>query len=265
MRRFGAGLAALVLLMGLLPFTLSSCYIACGCATPPDQNQTPPPIQAEDAATSAAKLAGVPAMTADLTGGAGGRLFYRATAANTVAFVDAISGIVVEVVLEDRLPDNATVSATTAGASTAAETFMQRTGLDTASLTESARLTRQAGVAAYDVEWKESGGGGATRFAVSVNASTGSVFAYVDLRMQLSVTAPIVGQARATELAIAALSVPGEQVTSAELAIDFATGAQASAWEVGLGVPSPTQADVFEHGALVRVDAVTGEATIVKS
>jgi hypothetical protein len=64
---------------------------------------------------------------------------------------------------------------------------------------------------------------------------------------------------------IAALGVPGDQATSAELSIDFSTGSQASAWQIGLGVPSATQADVFEHGALVRIDAITGEATIIKS
>ncbi len=59
--------------------------------------------------------------------------------------------------------------------------------------------------------------------------------------------------------------VPGETVTSAELTIEFVAESQQLAWEVGLGVPSATQADVFEFGALIRIDAVTGEATIVKS
>jgi len=98
-----------------------------------------------------------------------------------------------------------------------------------------------------------------------VNASTGDVFAFADLRAQMNVTLPLIGRERATELAIAAFGVPGETVTSADLSIDFSTGVQASAWDVGLGVPTATQADVFEHGALIRVDAVTGEATVVKS
>jgi hypothetical protein len=36
-------------------------------------------------------------------------------------------------------------------------------------------------------------------------------------------------------------------------------------WAVGLGVPTATQSDVCEHGALVQVDAATGEATVIKS
>ena len=141
---------------------------------------------------------------------------------------------------------------------------MLRAGMDTEAFSESVQLIRQAGVATYEVEWKESGTQ-AGKFDVWVNASTGSVFAFVDLRMQLNLTAPVLGQERATGLAIAALGIPGETVTSAELAITFAAGSQQSLWEVGLGVPTATQADVFEHGALVSVDAVTGETTTIKS
>ena len=272
MRRFGAGLACAVLLLGLLPFTLSGCFIACGCTSTPDPNWTPPPISAQEAAVYASKFAGyaatlgdMPGMTASPTGGPNGRSFYIATAANTVVLVAAISGMVVEVLLEGRMPDDATASASTADARTAAEAFMGRTGMSTDGLTESVQAVRGAGVAAYQVEWKQAGGMQDAQFEVLVNASTGSVFAFVDQRMQLNVSAPMVGQGRATELAIAALGVPGDQATSAELSIDFSTGSQASAWQIGLGVPSATQADVFEHGALVRIDAITGEATIIKS
>ena len=264
MRRVVLRIAAMALLFGLAPVTTAGCNF-CPCIHTPDPNWTPEPISAPVAANDAAKVAGVPDMTAMLTAGAGGRQFYRATAPNTVAFVDALSGIVVEVVLLDRMPSDATVSAAPELADTAARTFMLRTGLDTQGLAVSVQQVRKAGVAAYDVEWAQLGTGGGPKSAVYVNASTGAVFAYLDLRMQLSVTAPLVGQTRATELAISALGVPGEQVTSADLAIDFATGSQTSAWEIGLGVPTATQADVFEHGARVRVDAVTGDATIVKS
>ena len=41
-------------------------------------------MTAQEAAVYAAKIAGVPAMTADLIGGPNGSTFYRATAANTV-------------------------------------------------------------------------------------------------------------------------------------------------------------------------------------
>jgi hypothetical protein len=257
MRRSGWMLAGAVVL-SLLPVTVSGCGITCGCTATADPNWTPEPITAQEAAIVGAKAAGRgtvddPSMTTVPIGGPSGRAFYEATSANTLALIDATSGFVVEAVLEDRMPNDATVSASTTDARTAAENFMQRTGMGTEGFTESAQLVRQAGVAAYDVEWKESGESGVVKFDVWVNASTGFVFSFVDLRMKLSVSAPIVGQLKATELAIAALGVPGETVTSAELVIDFTTGSQSSVWQVGL------------VSRTVRVDAVTGETTIVKS
>ena len=257
MRRPGWMLAGAVVL-SLLPVTVSGCGITCACAATADPNWTPEPISAQEAAIVGAKAAGRgtvddPSMTAVPMGGPNGRAFYEATSANTLALIDATSGLVVEAVLEDRMPNDATVSASMTDSRTAAENFMQRAGMGTEGFTESAQLVRQAGVAAYDVEWKESGDSGVAKFDVWVNASTGFVFAFVDLRMKLSVSAPIVGQLKATELAIAALGVPGETVTSTELAIDFATGSQASAWQVGF------------VSRTARVDAVTGEATIIKS
>ena len=84
--------------------------------------------------------------------------------------------------------------------------------------------------------------------------------------MRLYLAAPIVGRERATGLAIAALGVSGETVTSAEPTITFPlTGYQQSLWEVGLGVPTANQTNVVERGALVAVDAFTGEAMILRS
>ena len=269
MRRPGWMLAGAVVL-SLLPVTVSGCSITCGCSATADQNWTPAPVTAQEASIYAAKMAGRgtiddPPMTAVPISGAHGRTLYEATAVNTLGLVDVASGFVVEVVLEDRMPSDSSVSASTSDARSAAEAFMQRAGMDTGAFSESVQLIRQAGVAAYKVDWKESGGNEVGKFDVWVNASTGSVFAFVDLRMQLNLAAPIVSRATATGLAIAALGIPGETVTSADLTMAFTTGSQQSLWEVGLGVPTATQADVFEHGALVSVDAVTGETTIIKS
>ena len=261
MKRVALTLAG-AMLLALLPVSVGGCNITCGCSSTPDPNWTPPPITADEAAIYGAKAAGVPVMTAQLAGGLAGRQFYETTAANAVALVDAESGMVLEVVLTDRMPNDDTVSTASSDAQTAAETFVHRnTGLSTEGFTVSVRVMHQAGVAAYEVAWNDP-----TKFQVLVNASTGAVFAFVDLRMQLNLTAPIVGRARATETAVAALGVPGETVTSADLTIDFGSGdSQVSSWSIGLGVPSATQADVYEHGALVSVDAVTGQTTIVKS
>lgn len=261
-----------VVVLSLLPVTVSGCGITCACAATPDPNWTPQPITAQQAAFYAAKVAGRasgtidnPSMTAIPMNGPNGRAFYQATAPDFLALVDSTSGSVVEVVLEDQLPSDATVSASASDARTSAEAFMQRGG-NLEGLSESAQVVRQADLAAYRVDWKDSGETQAATFSVWVNASTGSVFAFVDLRMQLNLTPPIVGRDRATKLAIAALGIPGETATSVDLAITFPlTGSQQSLWEVAFGVPTATQTDVFEHGALVSVDAVTGEAMIVKS
>ena len=270
MRRPGWMLAGAVVL-SLLPLTVSGCSITCGCAATADPNWTPAPVTAQEASIYAAKMAGRgtiddPPMTAVPISGAYGRTFYEATTVNTLGLVDVASGFVVEVVLEDQMPSDSSVSASPSDARSAAETFVQRAGMDTEAFLESVQLIRQAGVAAYQVAWKDSGGTLADKFAVWVNASTGSVFAFVDLRIQLNLAAPIVSRATAIGLAIAALGVPGEMATSSDLTITFPlTGFQISSWDVGLGIPTATQPDVFEHGALVRVDAVSGETTIVKS
>jgi hypothetical protein len=250
------------MLLALLPVSVGGCNITCGCASTPDPNWTPPPITAVEAAVYGAKAAGVPVMTAQLAGGLAGRQFYQADAPGAMALVDAESGMVLEVVLTDRMPNDDAVSIASSDAQTAAEAFVQRnTGLSTEGFTVSVRVMHQAGVAAYEVDWNDP-----TKFLALVNASSGAVFAFVDQRMPMNLAPPIVGRARATETAIATLGIPGETVTSADLGADYGSGdAQVWAWSIGLGVPSATQADVYEHGALVSVDAVTGKATIVKS
>lgn len=249
------GLGGLILVAAVFTTT------ACSCATAGDPNWTPPPVTAGEAAVYAAKVAGLPSMSADLGIGPDGRSLYVATAPDAVAYVDAVSGSVVEVVLENRMPNDATVSVSGSGAVAVAQVFLQHVGFT--DFVGSARAVNQAGVAAYMVTWSDAAG--VAQLEIAVNAATGDVFAYADLRTQMNVAPPLIGRARATELAIAAFGVPGETVTSAELGIDFATGSQVSSWQVGLGVPTATQADVFEQGALLSIDAVTGQATIVKS
>jgi hypothetical protein len=253
-------LAALLLI--LLPLALSSCDITCGCASSADPNWTPAPITAQEAAVYAAKAAGVPSMSAAIVAGLDGRYFYRATATNVLAFVDAESGNVLEVVLTDQMPNDTSASKTEADARAAAETFMSGTGMGTEGTTESAQLKTVAGVSAYEITWNDTAGVHAGKFEVSVNAATGTVFAYVDLRMQLALTPPIVGSSRATALAVAAAGVPGEVARSVSFATDFATGAEASTWAITMGVPSTTAPGTFENIVSATVDAVTGAVTV---
>jgi hypothetical protein len=256
---------ALILLGGAL-VALPSVFVsgcgACACTNPLDNSWTPPPITANQAASSAAKYAGVPSMSAELAVGPSGRWWYRATTADIVAFVDGVSGVVIEIVIQDQMPNDATVTVATVHAQAVAEALLRRAGLGTEGLAETTRLVDGGGVAAYEASWADSG---VARLRVLVNPSTGAVFAFVDLRAQPDLTPPIIGRTRAAGLAISALGIAGERVLSAELAITFTETGQESAWEVGLGIPSATQADVYEHGALVSVDAITGLATIIKS
>lgn len=267
-RRFARMLAGAVVL-ALLPVTVSGCSITCACVSTPDPNWTPRPITAQEAAIYGAKMAGRtagtvddPSMTAFPINGPKGRVFYEATSANAVALIDAASGSVVEVILQDRMPKDAAVSAAWSDARSAAEAAMERTGTDITGLTDSVQLVQQVGVAAYEVWWHPAGKT-ATTFVAWVNASTGSVFAFLDSGAEPYLSAPLIGRDRAAQLAIAAISIPGETVTSIDLTIDIATGSQTSAWEVAFGVPTATQPDFLEHVVRVSVDAVTGATTIV--
>ena len=264
MRSFRLGTLAAALLLLLLPLVVSSCYITCACDSTPDPNWTPPPIGADEAGVYAAKVAGVPSMTAVEVSGLNGRPFYRATADNTVAFVDAAEGgDVLEVIAIDRMPEAATTEPPTAVAKSAADAFMARTGSSTADLTESSELKTVSGVSAYDFTWTDSLG--SAKFTISVNPSTQAVFAYADLRMQRPLTLPILGQNRATAIAVAARNVPGDQVNSSSLTVDFSTGAQVSTWDVSMGVPIADGSQTIEQKFVVRVDASTGATTTVKS
>jgi hypothetical protein len=138
MKRLGLGIMGGALLMFLLPMTLSSCAITCGCLTTPDPNWTPAPIAPGLAAQDAAKIAGVPSMTVQLVPGLNGRQFYRATAPDVIAFVDAISGTVLEVVFMETMPGSVAPSVPTptdgptdTDTRRAAEAFMTGRGMPT--------------------------------------------------------------------------------------------------------------------------------------
>jgi hypothetical protein len=261
MRRAFSFVAA-AMLLAVLPLTFSGCWVACGCLETPDPNWTPLPVPADAAASAAAKLADVPAMTVTLTDGPNARRFYIATAPQTIALIDAVGGMVLEVVFEDRMPDDATESVTTADARTAAEAFMQKAGLAPDGLTESVSTIQAAGVAAYQVIWTDPSGVKSPEFEVSVNAATGSVFAFLDERMLLNITAPVIGSGRATQIAIAAFGATGAAAGSAELSIDFTGGSQASIWRIRLNASGGTAPDAEGSTPVVSVDAVTGNATV---
>jgi hypothetical protein len=83
--------------------------------------------------------------------------------------------------------------------------------------------------------------------------------------MDLPLALPILGHDRATAIAVGARNVPGDQVNSATLRVDFSSGAQVSIWDVSMGVPTVDGSQTVEQKFVVRVDALTGATTIVKS
>lgn len=192
----------------------------------------------------------------------GGRAIAQTSGREAVAFVDGHSGQVLEALRIDRLPSEAGVSVDSAAAQRSAADYLVDAGLAAAVSSVSVRHIDRAGAGAFEADWTPADG--STPYRVFVNATTAEVFGFAALN-DGALAMPVIGRSRAIELAVAELGVPGETVTSAELTVDCPAGDSPKAiWAIGLGVPTATQADVFENGAYVTVDAVTGQATIVK-
>jgi hypothetical protein len=267
MRRLGARLAAVALLLGLLPLTAGACNISCACTTPPTHppGWTPPPVSTNEAVVAAAAFAAgttgahPSGLQASPTYSSEGHPAYTVVSPTVDAVVEAQTGLVVEFVLMDALPDSSDVAISSADALARATAFLGDRSRDTGILV--ATTTLQGGAtSAYIVTWADQSGG-AGQISVSVNPSSGTVFAFVDQRFGVQFVPPSIGAAAAGRLALAAVSMPGALV----LAKDFDFGLGDATWQVSLGVPSTTESDVYVHGAAVEVDAVTGAVTIEKS
>lgn len=267
MRRFGAGLAALVLLLGLLPLTLSSCYITCGCASTPDPNWTPPPVSAAEAVAAAAKFAAGSTETqpsgleATLTSASADskHALYAVQGPTVGAVVDAHGGLVLEYVQIDAIPDSNDVTISSAEAEARTTSFLSDRGWVTGILVATTTL-RSGATSVYEVTWAAQSGG-AGQISVSVNPSSGTPFAFVDERSGVQLVPPSIGATAAGRLALAAVSTPGDVVLSTDFRFDLAH----PYWDINLATPSATATAAPEHGASVSVDAVTGAVTVGKS
>jgi hypothetical protein len=175
----------------------------------------------------------------------------------TLAFVDGNTGAVLEVVLENKLPDSDTVSITADDASSAAAAFLSRGDVTTDGLIAQTPLVHDASVAFYDLTWAAEGAA-KTALEVRVNSSSGAVFAYRDLRSSVEVAAPILGYGAAMRLAGESTYAGGENPTAEESPgpdVQLYFGAPDGhewTWMVG-----------FPDGVL-SVDAVTGEVWVAK-
>lgn len=261
MRHFSLGMLGAALLLLLLPLALSSCFPVCGCLPPPGSNWTLPPATAEEAVAAVAKLAvasrteqtSLRAVPADA--GTGQPVFV-VTGPTFDGVVDTQTGVVLEWLAVGSLPDSKDAAVSADQAQSTATSFLGTADRDTTDLTVATTLRPGSATSAYVVTWTTPG---ATEgMSVYINPSTGVAFAFVDPRFGIQPTPPTIGAAAAGKVAIAAVSTPGEVVTSTA----FHFGLGNPTWEVTLAVPNATPSALPVHGASVSVDAVTGTATI---
>ena len=156
-------------------------------------------------------------------------------------------GKVEELVLLDQMPVDDTVSAGSDQALAAAKALLSRERFSDSSIPDYPTVTEvhQGGVAALRVDYSWYAPDDNQRawdidFSVMVNAKTGAAFAWDRLSKTPSPHVPVIGKARAIEIALAKYAPSGSQVPSARMTIDFQGGDPHSVW----------------------LDAVTGEATI---
>jgi hypothetical protein len=201
-------------------------------------------------------------MNAELVDGQGGECYYRATSDGAVAVMDAW-GNAVELVLLDQMPVDDTVSVSSDQALAAAKALLSqvRSSDSRFTLYTTAIEVHQGGVAAIRVDYSlyapgDSQSAGNPDFSVMVNAKTGAAFAW-----DLNPHVPVIGKARAIEIALAKYAPSGSQVPSARMTIDFQGGDPHSVWLVQLGASGAAPSGILSP-ATVGVDAVTGEATI---
>jgi hypothetical protein len=242
-----------LILLALVPLFVAGC---CNCAAP-----TPgPTLSAAQAAAAAASAAAIPSMNAELVDGQDGACYYRAASDGAVVVMNAW-GEVEELVLLDQMPVDDTVSASSDQALAAARALLSREHFPDRSIPSYKTVTEvhQAGVAALRVDYSwdpppyDSRRAGNIDFSVMVNAKTGAAFAWDLLKRVPSPHVPVIGKARAMEIALGRYAPSGGQVPSARMTIDFQGGDSHSVWLVELGASG---------AATVGVDAVTGEATI---
>jgi hypothetical protein len=206
-------------------------------------------------------------MNAELVDGQGGECYYRAASDGAVVVMDSW-GYVRELVLLDQMPVDDTVSASSDQALAAAGALLSHEGVSDSGIPDypTATEVHQGGVAALRVDYSQyapddSQRAGNIDFSVMVNAKTGAAFAWDRLSKTPSPHVPVIGKARAIEIALAKYGPSGSQVPSARMTIDFQGGDSHSVWLVELGASGAAPSGILPP-ATVDVDAVTGEATI---
>lgn len=247
------GLAGVFVAATILP------HGACGCASTPDPNWTPPPVSSQQAVNAAAKFAAGGAaaqptgLDASLVNLDRDHAAYVVSSPIVDVVVDGHSAAVLEYVLVDSMPDTDSGAVSSDAALKAAAAFLDYRGVGTAGMTAAVDRHAGGGTYFYAATWTGDGKD-AAGLSVLVNPSSGAVFAFVDQRFGTHMVAPTIGAAAATKVARGAVSTPGLVVEAA----DFQFWPGGSTWDIQLTAPP-------DHFAYVSVDAVTGAVTVGKS
>jgi hypothetical protein len=229
------------------------------------------PITAE--AARAAVVAMVPEATGLTVSGpvdsATGRHF-TVSSSSVRASVDATVGRVTGVLLLDRRPTAGVVSLSADEVMVAAGRFLEAHGIPHDGMQASVRLVNHGASNEYEVTWQrlDQGVEVPDSRSVRVDAATGRVFWYADVRRPFSSPpAPLVDYDRATELAAAASGFEQPTIVEGTLKlIAREAGGQDLVWLIEVAGPLTVKGSTVEIFAYVwvEVDAITGEATIVR-
>lgn len=169
--------------------------------------------------------------------------------ADTFAFVDGDTGVVLTGFFLDELPGTANATISADAAESAAAAWLAGAGISTEDMTAAVESRTAADISYFAASWTASGGSDAS-FEILVNAADGQVFAYGDLR-SVTIPVPLIGWDAALRLAEASPLSHGEMASPGGKDNLMWDGALWS-WQVG-----------FNDGAL-SVDAATGEVTSLK-
>jgi hypothetical protein len=240
---------------------------SCACATmtthePGWTPSPPPPLPISTAESKTTRFSGVPMTVDGEWFDLGDRVVIRTTGTGATAMVDGNSGEVIVAVRTDLLPDTGEPVVTAAESESTATAYLRSVSLTPDGLVARTR-TLPAGLgSAFEVTFTPASDP-APRYRLFVNGISGDVFAF-EIGSFTEAGVPVVGRAEAIRRAQAAIPEQGQLVLSADLQFDTWSVAPAWTWQIGLGVPTATQADVFEGGGYVTVDAASGETTVVK-
>jgi hypothetical protein len=235
---------------------------SCACAStptphPPGWTPTAPPrVSAQDAAITAARFSGVPMKAPDWVTVAG-RPVYEVQGDGAIGFVDGTTGAVLEMVIENKMPNSDTASVSVEAAGSAAREFLSLGGVTIDGPDATTQLVHRAPVAFYDLTWSGAGAAGPD-LEVFVDPATGTVFAYRDLRTGVQLTVPVLGFEAAMDLARESNLAAGETPNPVDQ-----QSAEFPAWVDPLDAKSWTWMVGFPDGYLT-VDAATGDVSVAK-